>query len=598
MQHVCSKLIIALLFFFSTNLLAFPVVPNVKTGVWITPNLPATSNWPLRTGDSFVFDGDICIVQWNFLDKREKCQKIKDNHIEIKAFYPNELTEVTSDLVINKSNNQKDWKYSYRANQVSSGQDNTFTLVVGSTRHEVEKLLHIKAKLNKRIHLLNQLKLRFLRKKNHKDYIEYLIGKIEKIILSIDNAVDADPSVLAKLTIPLQVENDIAKNMSYSSNFSGHKLALSIPLGSPIDGESTEITASITNLSHYSFYFPQIYNPLSFFDSDLDDDGLFLYRANLYHDGEKILDIDNVNLGFGQTYSKTIPLSELSAYSPNKFIFEFEKSFKYKFSFLRKYHKWGVLKLDLPVSEDHVLPEVSDTLPGINYRYAKTMAPYSLTIKDSFGRLDKESFELKANANLIDGTHSSVDFTNIMTVTDKDLRREYLIESDLNPLNEGEWTFLFKGKDFAGNSVEYTQVTRIDRTAPIVAILNEDNTLTNNPTYNLIVTTEDHSPVTVNILQNGEAVYTTSDPLINFETTLIEGINTFEVQVVDAAGNIASPVKLNNVELDTIPPQIAVTPTDNSTIFSLSFPFKGTSNENLSLVVLNGENQSVEGSSF
>src|SRR5690606_5182448 len=108
----------------------------------------------------------------------------------------------------------------------------------------------------------------------------------------------------------------------------------------------------------------------------------------------------------------------------------------------------------------------------------------------------------------------------------------------------GEFTFNFSAKDYAGNEVSHSYLTRIDRTKPIIALGNSDNTLTNNPSYTLAVIVDDHSPVTVEVLHNGNSVLVTEEPVFDLNVTLAEGINTFEVRAVDFASNVAEVVKL------------------------------------------------------
>ncbi len=78
------------------------------------------------------------------------------------------------------------------------------------------------------------------------------------------------------------------------------------------------------------------------------------------------------------------------------------------------------------------------------------------------------------------------------------------------------------------------------------------NSITNNPSINFNVS--DESEVTSEVYTNGVLALTTNEN--NFSILLLEGINNIEVRAKDFSGNVAVPLVLSNVKLDTVVPII------------------------------------------
>lgn len=600
MRYVCSilSLIITLTSF---SLHAGWHSPNNKMGFKITPVLPDNANWSLNSGDIYTFQGEVCVVQWWHHNQNEKCQKLKTRYQNLRFFYPDALTEVTDQVEVEEVNGKKSLKYSFTTSELQGDAPNTLTVLVGSERNEIEKLLKTKAKLQKRIAILQDLRdrkyFKHSRARFFSEYINRMITILSASIEGIERVIDQDPQVLAKLSQPLQVDNQIAGPLHYSSNFSGHRLALTIPLGSPIEGESTQVSATVTNLSHLNFNFPMLYAHTPDNDDEVEDDNAHQYEMALRFNGQEMFSLESLSLAVGESHTETRDIGPLSPNDPNLFELELTKTFKFKFFNHRAKRKWGAISLAMPVSPDEVAPVISETTHSA-IRYTQHMPLISAKIADEFGRLDSSTFKLIGAGALIDSTASQKDFSDKLQLTNLDLGRAYSVLADLNPIEEGEWALNFSGKDFAGNEATHSHVVRIDRTNPVIALGNSDNTLTNNPSYTLPVIVDDHSPITVQIFHNGNQVLVTEESIFDLNVTLAEGVNTFEVRAIDAAGNVAVPSKLNSVELDTIPPEIAYEPADGSTIFSLDFLFKASSNEDLSLITVNGVNHAPESRNF
>lgn len=585
MQYVCS--ILALITALSSfSLQASWYSPNNKMGFKISPVMPDNANWALKSGDIYTFQGEVCVVQWWHHNQNEKCQKLKERYQNLRFFYPDALTEVTDQVEIEEDNGKKSLKYSFTTPELQGDAPNTLTVLIGSERNEIEKLLKTKAKLQKRIAILQDLRdrkyLKHFHAKFFKEYINRMIAILSASIEGIDRVVDEDPQVLAKLSQPLQVDNQIAGPLHYSSNFSGHRLALTIPLGSPIEGESTQVSATVTNLSHLNFNFPMLDAHTPDNDDEVEDDNAHKYEMALRFNGQELFNLENLSLALGESHTETRNIGPLSPYDPNMFELELTKTFKFKFLFFnyRAKRKWGAITLAMPVSPDEVVPVISETTHE-TIRYTQHMPPIMAKIVDEFGRLDPSTFKL---------TTSQKDFSDKLQLTNLDLGRAYSVTADLNPIEEGEWTLNFSAKDFAGNEATHSHIVRIDRTKPVIVLGNSDNTLTNNPSYTLPVIVDDHSPIQVQVFHNGHQVLATDEAVFDLNVTLVEGINTFEVRAIDAASNEALAVKLNNVELDTVPPSIiGLLPAEGAILSQLDFNVSGQVSELLQSFTVNNQ---------
>jgi len=572
-------------------------------GFKITPVLPDNANWSLKSGDNYTFQGEICVVQWWHHNQNEKCQRLKERYQKARFFFPDTLTEVTDQVEIEEVNGKKSLKYSFTTSELQGDAVNALTVLVGSERQEVEKLLKTKAKLQKRIAILQDLRDGKYFKHSHarffSEYINRMIAILSASIAGIERVVDQDPQVLAKLSQPLQVDNQIAGPLHYSSNFSGHRLALTIPLGSPIEGENTQVSATVTNLSHLNFNFPQLYAHTPDNDDEVEDDNAHQYEVALRFNGQELFNLESLSLALGESHTETRDIGPLSPHDPNLFELELTKTFKFKFLFFnyRAKRKWGAISLAMPVSPDEIVPVISETTHD-NVRYTQNLPFVTAKIADEFGRLDSSTFKLTGVGALTDNTSSQKDFSDKLQVTNLDLARSYSIMADLNPIEEGEWTLNFLGKDFAGNEATHSHIVRVDRTAANLAILNPDNQLTRFPDYALDVVVDDHSPTTTTVLHNGNVILITDEKAFTVNLQLVEGQNSFEVICTDAAGNVSAPARLNSIELDTIPAVITYEPADGNTIFSLDFLFKASANEDLSLITVNGVNHTPESRNF
>jgi hypothetical protein len=124
----------------------------------------------------------------------------------------------------------------------------------------------------------------------------------------------------------------------------------------------------------------------------------------------------------------------------------------------------------------------------------------------------------------------------------------------------------------------------------VVFLASQGNILTSQPLYHLRFTILDASSVSYDVIQNGRVIAQSGNLAFDSNITLDEGINNFEIKAVDAAGNIALPAFISDIELDTMPPVLNLKPDNNTVINSLALAVSGSSNEKLQSITVNGMN--------
>lgn len=208
----------------------------------------------VKSGEDHIFEGDICVVKWGGESRNKKCLKVPNpiSKLVFKAYFPDSLHDVSDKLVISQSEDKKSWKYCYKTDKIVNTDLNQFTFTVGTGDKKTNDLLAVKAKLEKRIAILKDFKIKYAGKTEYQEnlnFINKLISYLDGIIVKIDIVLQNNPEILAQVRIPLQVDNKLSAPFFYSSNFSGYKLTLKLPVGVLFEGETAHVEASVTNIS-------------------------------------------------------------------------------------------------------------------------------------------------------------------------------------------------------------------------------------------------------------------------------------------------------------------------------------------------------------
>ncbi len=566
-----------------------------KRGFWILSNLPAQNLRAHKAGDTPTLEGKICYAKIS--SNRIKCDNFDDDKIDVKAYFPDEVTEVTSDLTIQKRNGS--FEYKYKTKPLNPSAPNALTIVVGKLDHRSQILLKTKAKTEKRIaHFRERLEDLGTHPKHEKrrKVLRSYIEAYEKYLVYISKWIKENPTILAQMSQPIQVDNKISTPLIHSSIFEKIKISTNVALGAPIDGESTPVKTEITFLED---------RRNSFSDDDI-------FAVNYYLNDELVASQPQIEAEPNQPVMFEFVLNNLKANKSNLLEIEVTKieerdhRGRGRWDWFRDWLEnwrhgggWGSggsrnpetlasLQQYIIVAPDVATPlwggEIS---PATTIQYAQNFPPIYAEAADAFGRLKTSNFKLKIGGQ---------DFSSKLDFVSEDFGRKIKVSADPNPVNEGLQTMELRGTDFAGNYAlpnPLVRTIRIDRTAPEVLILTADNQITNFNQVNLRFKVLDSSPVTAEIYLNSNKIESISHDGQGSEVSrflmLSEGPNQIEVRSKDEAGNHGLN-KLVIITLDTVAPMLTnFSPANNAIINSLNVKVTGRANERLSAITANGE---------
>ena len=536
----------------------------------------------LSSGESTVLSGKICVKRPFGWGGDYKCYNTNEHQVEINGFFPDATTPI--DLNVNRSGHIL--RYSFATSELKAEDENSLTIVVGSLHSKAARLLRIKAKLQKRIIFLNAVLEHFHHYPFVQSILTHLRDKLQGVIGKIDGVMDQEPDTLAILQYPLQVDNNRAAPMIYSSVFGGFKLFFRVENGHPIEGESSAVFTRVSNVNDYSFNAPGMMMGWG----EWHEAGS-LYKIKYRFNNQLLHESEAERIPAGESREYSLALSNFKPENFNRLEMELVQTRR---SFLPFFNNisWGEISQQIEVAADDIAPSWEQPISPEDGIYRQSMPAIEVHLRDSFGRIDQSSLQLIANATLNDGSNYQADFTQNLNLERLDeYGADYSWKGEINPLPEGNYLLSFAGADLAENKIVPDPLVRqvyIDRTAPSIIISNQDNQLTNNPQFILEALISDYSPTQTEVLHNGQVIYQGEEIALNLAVTLVEGINSFELRSTDAAGNVATPVYLANIELDTIPPVMSgIDPADGDVIITLDFLLKGSSNEKLQSVLVN-----------
>jgi hypothetical protein len=522
------KALLTILLVFSTQAFAENLHHYSNRGVIIKPFEQVGAPLEYKEGDQAIFEGEICAVSEGHLKNgKEQCGQINGN-LEIKAFFPNPTVDVTHKLKITKKSQSH--HYSFETSSLGSGEGNALTLVIGPKRNEAYKLLAIKAKIDRRIDLIEKRILSYKLSQKHSFSLGFLLTlkqKLESVSGKINAIIEKEPFAIAKFSRPLQVEADAPKALYYHSTFNGQRLVLEISQGLPRIGEPLTINAKVLN-----------HNLKDPSNKALTEN----YKVRFLIDGYLIHDSNHFANPAGQTFAFSHSLTNHQEGRSRRLSFELytvKESGKRKTSKI-DYQLEGKIDLTLPAP----LPRIDKVPPGIE-----------LALQDNLLLNVKKI--LLSGSIFDDSEVSHAIFLNNQLVVESDSN---LINYEL-PLYEGLNTIKIKAMDIWGNSSDISKAVIVDSTAPI--IINSQNfiKLTNQKIFKIQAQIFDQNEVSTRILHNGQEVFITDSKSINYSLNLIEGSNTLNIESIDSFGNLAAPIEMSGIVLDTTPPTVAFTHT-------------------------------------
>lgn len=589
-RNLFTKLI--LLFSISLSSLAFVGSKYNRKGIVIKYDTPAPSDVKHDSGSTTELSGSICVSKYSSIHNKQKCRATLDGNVSIRAYFPDAMTEVTDQLQVTKHGHEYKWTFS--TPELSTGTENTLHILVAKEDKRIKKYEKLQAKLNKRI-LLVEKRIAKLEGRVLTDrlveWLEQLRSRLERVSKNIDSLVEEDTSVLAQIKVPLQVDNQISFPFYYSSFYSGHKMSLRVPLGSPIEGRSVNVEAKSKNLSEKSFWFPEIDEKNDKHDKSFEDDGLNQYALSLSHKSVEVSNTGYIEVPFGNELEINKEISSLSISEANSLRLDLLKKlnldFKGKGKKSEKEFVYGALDYTIPVAEDLIAPKWSHISYEGQNNYFNSDFSINLQAGDEFGDLDttKSKFEL---FKVVDGALTEHALPSINQNVGED--RVLDINIDFNSLADGEYLFKATAFDHAGNATNTLEYTFFwDTVIPEIALNSVEKLITNETLFQSDVMVTDKSPTQIDIFNNNQLVNSVEDSLFSGFITLTEGMNSIVVRVMDRAGNV-NEANYPAIELDTIAPELSdISPIHNSIIDLITFPVSFKSSEKLERVFLNDE---------
>lgn len=513
-------------------------------------------------------------------------QEFKNEGMDIIANFPSEATDITSGLTLTSTKNDE-IKFSYQSNTISAGDLNQFSIKVFNNKKDREKitrLSQIKAKLERRLLLLQELKHKAHYEKWSEraiDLIESKIAFLNNLIQKIYGGINSNEDLIAENTYALQVDNLKSNTSQISTVMNKYRFVITSQLGTAIEGMTTKIKAVVTNLRKAN-------------EPD-EDDSEEKKSAQFKFNGQTLFTSPAQALNGGESISYEYTTQGLKPIDANEFSVAL-----YDVKYNKLKNRVGWLSQDIIVLEDNTTPIwlLSDSSPqNQNIIYAQNFPAVSLKAADSFGRINEASFKsiLSANSN-------NQDVSAQFTKTKINDGEQYLFQAQLASLPEGDYSLSSSVKDLGGNlagPADYKLNFKIDRTAPEINFSFPQGELTKNLTTDILVNVQDLSPTVSEVFVNDELKFTSNETSFTTLVSLnLEGENKIKVVSTDLAGNKkVSAEKI--VVRDTVAPLLSdLMPEEASVKSSLITQISGKSNEILKSVKVNNISLNVTDLNF
>jgi len=543
----------------------------------------------LKGAESVRFSGSIKAINKAGDSKRNLLEEFKKDGLDIQASFPSEAVDVSDSLQLTGIN-KNEINFSFTVSNINASDLNQFTVKVYDNHKNkalLKRLAQVRAKLERRILALNELKNKTEKNKTSAASIAYINKQTEilnKLSQKISQSINQSENLLAENRYALQVDNLTANSSQISTIMNKYRFVIISEIGTAIEGMSTKINASVTNLCKSD-------------DDDDDDDEKDLKAAQFIFNDQTLYTSSAQNLNGGESISYTYTTERLLPVNANMFSVAL---YHVEANKLKKRIGWVSQKI--PVVSDAVKPiwlAESSPSSATGLLYYQNLNYVNLRVTDAFGRIDAESFIAKLTGSLISSEAVNQDVSSKFAKLKIGDGWEYAFSADLNPLAEGHYSLKASVKDMALNFAipnPYQLDFRIDRTIPKISLGVPENALTNKLTYQVPIGIEDLSPTTTKVYVNEELQLTT--PSVFFTATLNlnkEGANLVKVVSTDAAGNTTiSEVK--TIIRDTTPPGLTfISPVQDDSVDGFYFQVSFSTNEPVVAAKLNGADIPVSG---
>ena len=515
-------------------------------------------------------------------NKESLLEEFQKEGFSIVGTFPSDAVDITNNLELTSST-ENEIKFSFTASNVVAGDLNQFSVKVYSNQKNkglLARLAQIKSKIERRILALQALKNQSKSENWSAAAIEFISKKSAQLSLvsqQISVNMNANENLLAENTYAMQVDNYVASPSQISTLMNKYRFVISAEIGTLAEGLSAKIKGVITNIRKVD----------DIEEGTTEDD---LKIADFIFNGLYVFTSPAQRLNNGQSISFEYQTPGLLPANGNIFSIAL-----YNAEINRRGKRIGYLSQSIPVFSDGVAPEwLSSSLPPNieDIVFIQALSFINLSVFDSFGKIDENSFTGKLSGSLATGFSYNQDVTNKINKIKIGDGSSYNFIGDLNPLEDGVYSFEAAVKDFAKNSAApnpYKVKFKIDRTKPTITINLPSSVLTNLSGIEVPVVINDLSSTLTTVYVNDVLSFSTALKQFTAVAVLgVEGNNVIKVVSTDAAGNIAvSDTK--TVILDTTPPILSfISPKNSEAVDGFNFNVSCQSNEPVTQAMLNG----------
>ncbi|MFV8250466.1 RHS repeat-associated core domain-containing protein [Bdellovibrio bacteriovorus] len=582
------NLFVAILLFFGSSAEAIPSYLGKADNQSVIVSV-RTDKVAYAVGDTAVFTGTIKVsgkksfmeelLDWLFGNKDKGLyEDFKKNGLDLVGSFPSSAVDVSSKITF-QSVGRDELKFRYESEAIRSADLNQFSLKVFNNHSDKTKLKHlgyIQGKLEKRLAALKDLLEGFKKKKALSAaiaVIEKEMALLRAVRVRIEERINSDDNLIALNTSPIQVGNGETGLAIVGTSINGFRFSVVATPGVQFEKSPVDIVSAISRV-----------------DRDLNDDYFkhkdkYEYVAELYRDGHLI--VSGVMDKTGEEVSLSTSTSDLLWSGGAQYELVLNRTDKGK-----KKTKIGSLTYQPVILRDQVPPMWNLSGQPSGEVYSKQMPAISLSVEDTFGRLDRGTLDIKLVG--LDGSQVIYDLLPNLTVVQAGT--EIVISSPGANLNEGSYQFLASISDLGGNLATYSAKVVIDRTMPAILFGHVDGFESPTMDFTLNSTINDLSAVYSKVYFNGSQVSFSNEKIFSVPVKLRPGNNKFVVESKDAAGNESTSE--TQVVFDITPPVLSfISPGSTEKVYTnklpILLPVNVTADEFLSSAEINGKSISL-----
>jgi hypothetical protein len=588
-----KALVVFFLALTSLNSHAFGV--KAKEGIWITPEPLGASMY--NAGDKVSLRGKICLYKKHpIFPFKNKCIKLKDHpkykSFTVRMFFPDAATEITDSATLTEVSDGLE--YSVESPALVAGTKHQLIVMIEENNKVKDRLFEINAKVLQNLEALKvkmeEKELRLSEK--GKKGLEKMMAILDKIIIRVKRKKFINPHMFAEYHQPVPLKNEVSAPMYYSTLFGGMRLSMEALLGNPLNGEKTKVIAKAVNVNF-------VEDP-EMTDSKYDQ-YKWKYQMEFYDKEQKVHTsesklMDNLDEFVHEYQTDALSFSEINSYQIKLIRSKDVPNLPPLFSWLTK-QQWGLVNGSIDVLEDNTSP-LYKNVPEMAYVQNWSVVD---EITDELGRIARDSITARQVGETLSGEARDLALDVGIEALSEEVSESlgadkasnhYILNMAAATQEEGLYQIMIQSYDTSGNFAQpHPQVypVRIDRTKPVIELGQDDNQLTNVPSFDLPIKVTDHSPVSIKVYRNEELVGESEEAEYVQSVPLQEEDNKIVVKVVDAAGN-ESEASLLNIHLDTIAPELVESyPAEGEIIRFLNFNVTAKANEPLLFAEIDGK---------